>query len=62
LEVPDIHAPDYFQWCYDDYLCIGFSADFRKVFKNTKEERILFSGRNAEANIISVSETGAHRK
>ncbi|MET3035720.1 hypothetical protein ABXT08_06445 [Chryseobacterium sp. NRRL B-14859] len=29
-----------------------------KFFKNKKEERILFSGRNAEANIISVSQTG----
>lgn len=29
-----------------------------KFFKNTKEERILFTGRNAEANIMSVSQTG----
>ncbi|WP_050020019.1 hypothetical protein [Chryseobacterium sp. P1-3] len=27
-------------------------------FKNKKEEQILFSGRNAEAEIISVSQTG----
>ncbi len=35
-----------------------FQLIFGRFFKNTKEERILFSGRNAEANIISVSETG----
>ncbi|WP_433632141.1 hypothetical protein [Chryseobacterium cucumeris] len=35
-----------------------FQLIFGKFLKNTKEERILFSGRNAEANIISVSETG----
>lgn len=29
-----------------------------RFFKNKKEERILFGGRNAEANIISVSQTG----
>ncbi|AZB10402.1 hypothetical protein EG344_16995 [Chryseobacterium sp. G0162] len=29
-----------------------------KFFQNNKEERILFAGRNAEANILSVSETG----
>lgn len=29
-----------------------------KFFKNAKEERILFAGRNAEANIISVGQTG----
>ncbi|QIY89164.1 hypothetical protein [Chryseobacterium gallinarum] len=29
-----------------------------KFFKNKKEEQILFSGRNAEAEIISVSQTG----
>ncbi|WP_133121681.1 hypothetical protein [Chryseobacterium sp. PMSZPI] len=29
-----------------------------KFFKNKKEERILFAGRNAEANIINVSQTG----
>lgn len=29
-----------------------------KFFKNTKEERILFAGRNAEAHIISVGQTG----
>lgn len=29
-----------------------------KFFKNKKEERILFAGRNAEANILSVSQTG----
>ncbi|QBA20503.1 hypothetical protein EU348_04630 [Chryseobacterium indologenes] len=35
-----------------------FQLIFGKFLKNTKEERILFSGRNAEANIISVSQTG----
>lgn len=35
-----------------------FQLIFAKFFKNKKEERILFSGRNAEANIISVSQTG----
>lgn len=35
-----------------------FQLIFGRFFKNTKEERILFSGRNAEAQIISVSETG----
>jgi len=35
-----------------------FQLIFGRFFKNTKEERILFSGRNAEANIISVSQTG----
>lgn len=35
-----------------------FQLIFGRFLKNTKEERILFSGRNAEANIISVSETG----
>ncbi len=35
-----------------------FQLIFGRFFKNTKEERILFSGRNAEANIISVNETG----
>ncbi|AKK71615.1 hypothetical protein OK18_02240 [Chryseobacterium gallinarum] len=29
-----------------------------KFFKNKNEERILFGGRNAEAHILSVSETG----
>lgn len=29
-----------------------------KFFKNKNEERILFAGRNAEAHILSVSETG----
>lgn len=29
-----------------------------KFFKKTKEEQILFAGRNAEAEIISVSQTG----
>ncbi|MDQ0593116.1 hypothetical protein QFZ37_001485 [Chryseobacterium ginsenosidimutans] len=29
-----------------------------KFFKNNKEERILFSGRNADAEIINVSQTG----
>ncbi|GAA4151737.1 hypothetical protein GCM10022217_05850 [Chryseobacterium ginsenosidimutans] len=29
-----------------------------KFFKNSKEERILFAGRNAEAEIINVSQTG----
>lgn len=29
-----------------------------KFFKNTKEERILFAGRNADAEIITVSQTG----
>ncbi|WP_160136507.1 hypothetical protein [Chryseobacterium sp. c4a] len=29
-----------------------------RFFRNTKEEKILFAGRNAEANIISVSQTG----
>lgn len=29
-----------------------------KFMKNTKEERILFAGRNAEAQIISVNQTG----
>lgn len=31
---------------------------FGRFFKKTKEERILFAGRNAEADIISVSQTG----
>ncbi|SMO58509.1 hypothetical protein SAMN06265171_10316 [Chryseobacterium rhizoplanae] len=35
-----------------------FQLIFGRLLKNTKEERILFSGRNAEAHIISVSETG----
>jgi len=35
-----------------------FQLIFSKYFKNKKEERILFSGRNAEAHIISVSQTG----
>ncbi|WP_288445582.1 hypothetical protein [uncultured Chryseobacterium sp.] len=35
-----------------------FQLIFGRFFKNTKEERILFSGRSAEADIISVSETG----
>ncbi|MGR3856422.1 hypothetical protein [Chryseobacterium indologenes] len=35
-----------------------FQLIFGKFLKNTKEKRILFSGRNAEANIISVSQTG----
>ncbi|WP_426479625.1 hypothetical protein ACP3T3_09410 [Chryseobacterium sp. CBSDS_008] len=35
-----------------------FQLVFSKLFKNKKEERILFSGRNAEAHIISVSQTG----
>ncbi|MFS4471172.1 hypothetical protein [Chryseobacterium sp. T20] len=35
-----------------------FQLIFSKFFKNKKEERILFSGRNAEAHIISVSQTG----
>lgn len=35
-----------------------FQFIFGKFLKNTKEERILFSGRNAEADIISVSQTG----
>ncbi|HAO27349.1 MAG TPA: hypothetical protein DCQ68_06035 [Chryseobacterium indologenes] len=29
-----------------------------KFFKNKKDEKILFSGRNAKADIISVSQTG----
>ncbi|MBP1167662.1 MULTISPECIES: hypothetical protein [unclassified Chryseobacterium] len=35
-----------------------FQLLISKLFKNKKEERILFSGRNAEAHIISVSQTG----
>ncbi|WP_426481918.1 hypothetical protein [Chryseobacterium sp. R2ACT005] len=35
-----------------------FQLLISRLFKNKKEERILFSGRNAEANIISVSQTG----
>lgn len=35
-----------------------FQFIFSKFFKNKKEERILFSGRNAKAHIISVSQTG----
>lgn len=35
-----------------------FQLIFSKFLKNKKEERILFSGRNAEAHIISVSQTG----
>ncbi|WP_312302147.1 hypothetical protein [Chryseobacterium sp.] len=35
-----------------------FQLIFSRFFKNTKEEQILFSGRNAEATIISVSQTG----
>lgn len=35
-----------------------FQLIFSQFFKNKKEERILFSGRNAEAHIISVSQTG----
>lgn len=35
-----------------------FQLLISKLLKNKKEERILFSGRNAEANIISVSQTG----
>ncbi|WP_223599185.1 hypothetical protein [Chryseobacterium sp. GVT01B] len=35
-----------------------FQLLISKLFKNKKEEQILFLGRNAEANIISVSQTG----
>jgi len=35
-----------------------FQLIIGKFFKNTKEERILFSGRNARAEIIGISETG----
>ncbi|WP_126651889.1 hypothetical protein [Chryseobacterium aureum] len=35
-----------------------FQFIFGKFFKNEKEERLMFTGRNAEANIISVSQTG----
>lgn len=35
-----------------------FQFIFGKFFKNEKEERLMFAGRNAEANIISVSQTG----
>ena len=35
-----------------------FQLLISRLFKNKKEEKILFSGRNAEANIISVSQTG----
>lgn len=35
-----------------------FQLIFSQFFKNKKEERILFSGRNAKAHIISVSQTG----
>ncbi|RQO38094.1 hypothetical protein DBR39_14560 [Chryseobacterium sp. KBW03] len=37
---------------------LAFQLIVGKFFKNKKEEYILFSGRNAEANIISVSQTG----
>lgn len=37
---------------------LAYQLIIRKFFKNTKEERILFTGRNAEANIMSVSQTG----
>ncbi|WP_106914990.1 hypothetical protein [Chryseobacterium aurantiacum] len=37
---------------------LTFQLIFGKFFKNKKEERILFSGRNAEANILSVTQTG----
>ncbi|MGH1519142.1 hypothetical protein [Chryseobacterium sp. JK1] len=35
-----------------------FQLIFGKLFRNEKEERLMFTGRNAEANIISVSQTG----
>ncbi|MFZ4929918.1 hypothetical protein [Chryseobacterium sp. Mn2064] len=35
-----------------------FQFIFGNFFKNKKEEHLLFTGRNAEANIISVSQTG----
>jgi hypothetical protein len=35
-----------------------FQFIFGKFFKNEKEERLMFMGRNAKANIISVSQTG----
>ncbi|SMC46972.1 hypothetical protein [Chryseobacterium sp. YR221] len=35
-----------------------FQLIIRKFFKNKKEERILFVGRSAEAQIISVNQTG----
>ena len=35
-----------------------FQFIFGNFFKNKKEEHILFTGRNAEAHIISVSQTG----
>lgn len=35
-----------------------FQFIFGKFFRNEKEERLMFTGRNAEANIISVSQTG----
>ncbi|PTT34036.1 hypothetical protein DBR28_14010 [Chryseobacterium sp. HMWF028] len=35
-----------------------FQFIFGKFFRNEKEERLMFMGRNAKANIISVSQTG----
>ena len=35
-----------------------FQFIFGKYFKNEKDERLMFTGRNAKANIISVSQTG----
>lgn len=35
-----------------------FQFIFGKYFKNEKDERLMFTGRNAEAHIISVSQTG----
>lgn len=58
MAVSDFHASDYFQWSDVFIDHFRLSNDCRKVFKKTKEERILFAGRNAEAEIISVSQTG----